>query len=146
VLLLAYAFLAGVVTWSLGRRGGSWVLRLSGPGQQRVRLAPGMLHPHRGHAEAVARITWLVSEHAIGVVTGEVGAGKTIAARAAVATLDPVGHTIVYLPTPASASAASTPRSSARSAATPASTKPRWSPRPPSCWPPKKPRRPRPAW
>ena len=59
-----------------------------------------MLHPHRGHAEAVARITWLVAEHAIGVVTGEVGAGKTVAARAAVATLDPVRHTIVYLPNP----------------------------------------------
>ena len=48
-------------------------------------LAPGMLHPHRGHAEAVARIAWLISERAIGVVTGEVGAGKTVAARAAVA-------------------------------------------------------------
>ena len=63
-------------------------------------LAPGMLHPHRGHAEAVARITWLVQEHAIGVVTGEVGAGKTVAARAAVAKLDPVRHTIVYIPNP----------------------------------------------
>jgi type II secretory pathway predicted ATPase ExeA len=59
-----------------------------------------MLHPHRGHAEAVARITWLISERAIGVVTGEVGAGKTIAARAATAALDPVRHTIVYLPNP----------------------------------------------
>jgi type II secretory pathway predicted ATPase ExeA len=63
-------------------------------------LAPGMLHQHRGHAEAVARIAWLISERAIGVVTGEVGAGKTVAARAAVAKLDPVRHTIVYLPNP----------------------------------------------
>jgi type II secretory pathway predicted ATPase ExeA len=63
-------------------------------------LAPWMLHPHRGHAEAVARIAWLISERAIGVVTGEVGAGKTVAARAAVAGLDPVRHTIVYLPNP----------------------------------------------
>jgi type II secretory pathway predicted ATPase ExeA len=63
-------------------------------------LAPSMLHPHRGHAEAVARITWLIAERAIGVVTGEVGAGKTVAARAAVAALDPVRHTIVYLPNP----------------------------------------------
>jgi type II secretory pathway predicted ATPase ExeA len=60
-------------------------------------LAPGMPHPHHGHAEAVARITWLVSERAIGVVTGEVGAGKTVAARAAVAALDPVRHTVIYL-------------------------------------------------
>jgi type II secretory pathway predicted ATPase ExeA len=91
-----------------------------------------MLHPHRGHAEAVARITWLVAEHAIGVVTGEVGAGKTAGARAAVAKLDPVRHTIVYLPNPCIGQRGCTPRSSERSAATPASTKPRWSPRPPS--------------
>jgi hypothetical protein len=39
VLLLGYAFLAGVLVWALGRRGGPWVLRLSEPGQQRVRLA-----------------------------------------------------------------------------------------------------------
>ena len=63
-------------------------------------LAPGMLHRHRAHAEAIARITWLVTERAIGVITGEVGAGKTVAARAAVATLDPVRHTIIYLPNP----------------------------------------------
>jgi type II secretory pathway predicted ATPase ExeA len=63
-------------------------------------LAPGMLHPHRGHAEAVARIAWLISERAIGVVTGEVGASKTVAARAATAALDPVRHTIVYLANP----------------------------------------------
>jgi hypothetical protein len=43
VLLLAYAFLAGVIVWALGRRDGAWVLQLSEPGQQRVRLAAGML-------------------------------------------------------------------------------------------------------
>ena len=43
MLLLAYAFLAGVIAWTLGRRGGPWVLRLSKPGQQRVRLTAGML-------------------------------------------------------------------------------------------------------
>jgi type II secretory pathway predicted ATPase ExeA len=63
-------------------------------------LAPSMLHQHHGHAEAVARITWLIAEHAIGVVTGEVGAGKTVAARAAVAALDPVRHTVIYLANP----------------------------------------------
>jgi type II secretory pathway predicted ATPase ExeA len=63
-------------------------------------LAPGMLHQHHGHAEAVARITWLITERAIGVVTGEVGAGKTVAARAATSALDPVRHTIVYLANP----------------------------------------------
>jgi type II secretory pathway predicted ATPase ExeA len=38
---------------------------------------------------------------AIGVVTGEVGTGKTVAIRAAVAGLDPAGHTIVYVGNPA---------------------------------------------
>jgi len=64
-------------------------------------LAPQMLHRHRGHAEAVARITYLVQERAIGVVTGEVGAGKTVAARAAVAALDPSRHTTIYQANPA---------------------------------------------
>jgi type II secretory pathway predicted ATPase ExeA len=63
-------------------------------------LAPSMLHAHRSHAEAVARITWCVSESAIGVITGECGSGKTVAARAAVAALDPSRHTVIYLGTP----------------------------------------------
>ena len=45
-------------------------------------LAPQMLHTHRSHAEAVARITWCIDERVMGVVTGEVGAGKTVAVRA----------------------------------------------------------------
>jgi type II secretory pathway predicted ATPase ExeA len=63
-------------------------------------LAPGMLHRHSAHGEAVARITWCVTERRIGVVTGEVGAGKTVAVRAALAALDPTRHTIIYLPNP----------------------------------------------
>lgn len=39
-------------------------------------LAPGQLHRHAAHAEAVARIRWLVAESAIGVLTGEVGPGS----------------------------------------------------------------------
>ncbi len=64
------------------------------------RPRPSMLHPHHGQAEAVARITWLIGERAIGVVTGEVGAGKTVAARAATSAMDPVRHTIIYLANP----------------------------------------------
>lgn len=63
-------------------------------------LAPGMLHAHGAHAEAVARISWCISEQAIGVISGECGAGKTVAARAAVAGLDASRHTILYLGTP----------------------------------------------
>ena len=64
-------------------------------------LAPSMLHRHAGHAEAVARIRWCISENALGVITGEVGAGKTVALRAALAELDASRHTVIYLPNPA---------------------------------------------
>lgn len=63
-------------------------------------LAPAMLHRHRGHAEAVARIGWAINEHALAVITGEVGVGKTVAARAALAALDPCRHHPIYLPNP----------------------------------------------
>jgi hypothetical protein len=43
VLLLAYGFVIGVIAWAFGRRSGPWILRLGEPGQQRVRLAAGML-------------------------------------------------------------------------------------------------------
>ena len=64
-------------------------------------LAPGMLHRHTAHAEAVARISWCITERALGVVTGEVGAGKTVAVRAAIAALDTSRHTTIYLGNPA---------------------------------------------
>jgi type II secretory pathway predicted ATPase ExeA len=64
-------------------------------------LAPGMLHRHTSHAEAVARITWCINQHALGVITGEVGAGTTVAIRAALSTLDTSRHSIIYLPNPA---------------------------------------------
>ena len=63
-------------------------------------LAPGMLHRHASHNEAVARISWCISERAIGVITGEVGAGKTVSVRTVLATLDPSRHTVIYLPNP----------------------------------------------
>jgi type II secretory pathway predicted ATPase ExeA len=64
-------------------------------------LAPNMLHRHGAHAEAVARISWCVDQRALGVITGEVGAGKTVAMRAALSTLDTSRHTVIYLPNPA---------------------------------------------
>lgn len=64
-------------------------------------LAPGMLHRHTSHAEATARISWCIGERALGVITGEVGAGKTVAIRAALATLDASRHTTIYLGNPA---------------------------------------------
>jgi len=63
-------------------------------------LAPGMLHRHSAHSEAVAHIGWCVAERRIGVITGEVGAGKTVAVRAALAGLDRSRHAVIYLPDP----------------------------------------------
>jgi len=64
-------------------------------------IAASDLHHHGAHAEAVARITWCIQERGLGIVTGEVGAGKTVATRAATTNLDPTRHTIIYLPNPA---------------------------------------------
>ncbi len=64
-------------------------------------LAPQMLHRHQAHGEAVARIGWCLTEKALGVITGEVGAGKTVAVRAALAGLDASRTTVVYLGNPA---------------------------------------------
>jgi hypothetical protein len=63
VLLLAYAFLAGVMVWALGRRGGPWVLQLSEPGQQRVRLAAGTLDVAVG-ALGIAVLGLQLGDHA----------------------------------------------------------------------------------
>lgn len=63
-------------------------------------LAPAMLHRHGGHNEAVARIGWCITERLIAVVTGEVGAGKTVAIRAALASLDASRYSIIYISNP----------------------------------------------
>jgi len=67
----------------------------------RASIAPGALYPSKVHEEARARIAFLVSQGALGLLSGEVGAGKTCAARAAVAALDRSRHTVIYLPNPA---------------------------------------------
>lgn len=65
------------------------------------RIAAGDLYARRAHQEAIARISFCVVESALGVVTGDVGAGKTVAVRAAVAGLDPTRHQVIYIPNPA---------------------------------------------
>jgi type II secretory pathway predicted ATPase ExeA len=75
-------------------------------------LAPAMLHRHASHGEAVApRIGWCTTERRIGVITGEVGAGKTVAVRATLSALDPPGTASSTCPTPPSECAASTTKS-----------------------------------
>ena len=64
-------------------------------------LAPHMLHRSAGHLEAVARIGWCIQESALGVITGEVGSGKTVATRAATTALDKSRMTLIYLGNPA---------------------------------------------
>lgn len=64
-------------------------------------LAPSMLHRHRSHQEATARITWSIEQHHIGLITGEVGAGKTVAIRAATTALDTSRHACIYIANPA---------------------------------------------
>jgi type II secretory pathway predicted ATPase ExeA len=58
------------------------------------------LYASAAHKEAVARLRWLISARGLGALTGEVGCGKTVAARAAVAGLDASRHTLIYLPNP----------------------------------------------
>ena len=52
------------------------------------------------HQEAVARIRFCIGESLLGVITGEVGVGKTVALRAATSQLDPTAHHIIYVATP----------------------------------------------
>ena len=63
-------------------------------------LAPSMLHGSVRHKETVARLSWCITEGAIGVVTGEVGAGKTVAIRAATGVLDSSRFSVIYLSNP----------------------------------------------
>jgi type II secretory pathway predicted ATPase ExeA len=45
---------------------------------------PAFLYESRGHAEALARLSWAIEEREVAVLTGEVGAGKTTLSRALV--------------------------------------------------------------
>ena len=63
-------------------------------------LPPQALHPHPGHRQAVARIQWCVAQRQLGVITGEVGAGKTVAVRAGLAQLEASRHQVIYIADP----------------------------------------------
>ncbi len=52
------------------------------------------------HQEAVARIRFCIAESLLGVITGEVGVGKTVAVRAAISQLDLAAHHVVYVANP----------------------------------------------
>jgi len=85
-------------------------------------IPPSALFRSSAHQEAVARLTWLIDERGFGILTGEVGAGKSVAVRATTATLDPSRHQVIYWRQ--SAVAASWASLSVRSAAPRVSTVP----------------------
>ena len=64
------------------------------------RIAARDLMARTAHAEAIARIGFCIAEAALGVVCGEVGAGKTVAVRAATAALDRTRYQVIYIPNP----------------------------------------------
>lgn len=64
-------------------------------------IATTELFVRDAHAEAVARVQHCVTESALGVLAGDVGAGKTVAIRAAVAGLDLSAHHVIYVANPA---------------------------------------------
>jgi type II secretory pathway predicted ATPase ExeA len=63
-------------------------------------LAPGMLFHSDDHAQAAARIGYGIATRGITVITGEVGVGKTVAARAALGRAEPARHHLIYIPDP----------------------------------------------
>src|SRR5690349_24561717 len=63
--------------------------------------AAGDLFARQAHAQATARISFCIDQILLGVITGVVGAGKTVALRAAVAGLDPTRHQVIYIANPA---------------------------------------------
>src|SRR5438128_6356282 len=63
-------------------------------------IPAGQLCDRASHEEAVARIRFCIGESLLGVITGEVGVGKTVALRAATSQLDPSAHHVIYVATP----------------------------------------------
>jgi type II secretory pathway predicted ATPase ExeA len=60
-------------------------------------IAAADLFPRAAHAEAVARVGFCIAEDLLGVLVGDVGCGKTVAARAAVTALDRTRHQVIYI-------------------------------------------------
>jgi type II secretory pathway predicted ATPase ExeA len=87
----------------------------SGPNARRTDPAELAAFLH-AKGDLLARISWCTAERATGMITAEVGVGKTVSARIVLASLDPSKHTVIYLPNPMIGVAASTKRSSLPSA------------------------------
>jgi type II secretory pathway predicted ATPase ExeA len=58
------------------------------------------LYPSRGHREAQGRLAFALQDRSAALLTGDVGTGKSTAARAFAQTLDHNVYAVVYLPNP----------------------------------------------
>ena len=63
-------------------------------------ISPSELFQSIGHKEATARIKYLVDSQAIGVITGEVGSGKTVAVRSAMSSSQSSKYSAIYISNP----------------------------------------------
>jgi type II secretory pathway predicted ATPase ExeA len=63
-------------------------------------LATSKLFLSSGQEELKARLSYLVRERGIGLITGEIGSGKSTALRAFADSLDPTRYTVVYTANP----------------------------------------------
>jgi general secretion pathway protein A len=59
-------------------------------------LVTSKLFVASGQEELKARLSYLVRERGIGLITGEIGSGKSTAVRAFVESLDPTRYTVLY--------------------------------------------------
>ena len=63
-------------------------------------IPTGELFATAGQAELGARLAYLLKESGFGLVTGEIGSGKSTAVRAFASSLDPNRHLVLYLANP----------------------------------------------
>lgn len=63
-------------------------------------LAPDDLFASQPQQEMAARLTVLLRQQGMGLVTGDIGAGKSTAMRAFAARLDPNRYVVIYLSNP----------------------------------------------
>lgn len=60
-------------------------------------LDPALCYESRGHREASARLDLMIQHRTLGVLTGEVGGGKSTLIRRLFASLDPMAYLPIYL-------------------------------------------------
>ena len=109
---------------AMGAPGGLWAAHFGFTRTPFSKSVPAdKLFARSAHDETVDRIQYCIAESALGVITGEVGAGKSVAVRAAVAGLDRTATPLSISPTPREAAADCTWRSRPPSGRRPGSTR-----------------------